>query len=90
MNPPAKYLYVVNLIENQLLSGHWLAGQKIPSIRYLALEWQIHINTVMRACRDLQQQGLICSKKRNGTICCTWGYLFFAGGYISISSRQSP
>jgi DNA-binding transcriptional regulator YhcF (GntR family) len=66
MNTPAKYRYVIDLIENQLLSGHWQTGQKIPSIRWLTLEWHVHVNTVLRACRDLQQRELISSKRGIG------------------------
>ena len=57
------------------LPGHWYQkssrllahGQKLPSERNLADQWQIGHQTVRRAMRELRERGLIVSVVGKGT-----------------------
>ena len=49
-------------------SGDLIAGTKLPTVRALATELGIAPNTVARAYRELENDGLIETRGRNGTV----------------------
>ena len=49
-------------------SGELIAGTKLPTVRALATELGIAPNTVARAYRELEADGLIETRGRNGTV----------------------
>jgi DNA-binding transcriptional regulator YhcF (GntR family) len=49
-------------------SGDLIAGTKLPTVRALATELGIAPNTVARAYRELEADGLIETRGRNGTV----------------------
>ncbi len=55
---------LVALIEGSVLS----AGDRLPSIRQLAGDLGMATNTVQRAYRELEAQGLIETRGRHGTV----------------------
>lgn len=52
----------------QIASGELIAGTKLPTVRALATELGIAPNTVARAYRELEADGLIETRGRNGTV----------------------
>jgi DNA-binding transcriptional regulator YhcF (GntR family) len=51
-----------------IASGELIAGTKLPTVRALATELGIAPNTVARAYRELEADGLIETRGRNGTV----------------------
>ena len=51
-----------------IASGELIAGTKLPTVRALATELGIAPNTVARAYRELEADGLIETRGRNGTL----------------------
>ncbi|GAB3639518.1 GntR family transcriptional regulator [Spirosoma arcticum] len=62
----AIYLQIAEYVSEQVLLGHWGAGDKIPSVRELAAELEVNPNTVMRTYEFLNQQGVIANKRGIG------------------------
>ena len=46
--------------------GKWAIGEKVPSVRELAVELQVNPNTVVRAYEFLQQRDVIANKRGIG------------------------
>lgn len=47
-------------------TGHFQAGEQLPSVRSLAADAKINYNTVTKAYRDLELSGLIASIRGRG------------------------
>lgn len=55
-----------NRIAYLIRTGHYIAGDQLPSVRSLAAEASINYNTVTKAYRDLELSGLITSIRGRG------------------------
>ncbi len=62
----AIYLQIADYVCDHILTGKWPAGEKIISIRELAVNLEVNPNTVMRTYEYLQQQGVIFNKRGIG------------------------
>jgi DNA-binding transcriptional regulator YhcF (GntR family) len=60
------YLQIAEYVCEQILLGKWKLGDKILSIRDIAVEMEVNPNTVQRAYDFLQQQGIITNKRGVG------------------------
>lgn len=49
-----------------IVAGAYAPGERLPSVRDLALEAGVNPNTVQRALADLERDGLIYSQRTNG------------------------
>lgn len=56
------YLQISERIIEFVLTGKYLPGEQIPSVRQLALEAAVNPNTVQRAFSDLENAGIVISK----------------------------
>ncbi len=61
------YLQVIDDIRQKLIRGELIPGEKLPSVRDLALEYQINPNTASRVYREMEAQGLCFTKRGMGT-----------------------
>lgn len=59
---------IVDQLHFMINTGELKAGEKLPSIRSLATEYDLAINTVAKAMRHLEFRGLIQSQERVGYI----------------------
>ena len=64
----ATYLEVSRNLEEQVRSGRYPPGSRLPPQRDLAVELGINVSTVSRAYKELQARGLIVASKRRGSI----------------------
>jgi DNA-binding transcriptional MocR family regulator len=64
----ATYLEVSRNLEEQVRSGRYPPGSRLPPQRDLAIELGINVSTVSRAYKELQARGLIVASKRRGSI----------------------
>lgn len=60
------YVQIEDYIFLELAQGKLKAGDKLPSVRALAVELTVNVNTVQRALRELTTQGYIYSKRGEG------------------------
>lgn len=60
------YSQIVRKLEIDLLSGRYQLGEKIPSVRDLAMEANVNPNTMQRALMEMERSGLIYSERTSG------------------------
>jgi GntR family transcriptional regulator len=60
------YLQIAEYVCEQILLKKWKLGEKIVSIRDIAVVMEVNPNTVQRAYDVLQQQGIITNKRGVG------------------------
>ncbi|MBR5381133.1 MAG: GntR family transcriptional regulator [Oscillospiraceae bacterium] len=63
---------------NLIATGAIAPGEKLPSVRELAVELAINPNTIQRAYRELEQEGVICSVPGKGSFASDSGDVFRA------------
>ncbi len=61
------YEQVIEEIKKELVRGDLKAGDKLPSQRKLAKQIDVNPNTVQRAYREMEQRGLVETKRGRGT-----------------------
>src|SRR6202012_192701 len=62
------YIEVSSSIENEIRSGIYPPGSRLPPQRQLATELGINVSTVSRAYKKLQLRGLVIGSKRRGSL----------------------
>ena len=60
------YEQIKDSLRERILSGVWRPGDKLPSVRELALSAGINPNTIQKAIRDLEGEGLVYSVAGRG------------------------
>lgn len=60
------YLQLVEKLKMQIVSGELKQGQRIPSVRDLALVARVNPNTMQKALTELESQGLVYTERTNG------------------------
>lgn len=61
------WIQVKNRVAYLIGSGAFAEGDKLPTVRSLALDLDISYNTVNRAYMDLEREGYITTRKGRGT-----------------------
>ena len=64
------YIQIMSSLQDQIKGGVLLPGDKLPSVRELATELAINPNTIQRAYRELEQQGVIETVPGKGCFVC--------------------
>ena len=62
------YQQIKDKIKNDIISGKYLPGQKLPGVRDLATEASVNPNTMQRALADLEREGFIITLGTNGRV----------------------
>lgn len=60
------YIQLVEQIKIEIISGRLKIGEKIPSVRELAVSAKVNPNTVQKALAELERGGLIYTERTNG------------------------
>ena len=60
------YLQVFKKLALEIVTGKYLAGEKIPSVRDLASVFKVNPNTVQKALNELENVKLIYTERTNG------------------------
>lgn len=76
------YLQLANHVEHQIKSEVLIVGDKLPSLRTVALEKGVSITTVQQAYFELEARGLIESRPQSGY------YVSYAHKYFKIFRKQ--
>ena len=64
------YIQIVDGFRGQILAGVLQAGEKLPSVRELAMQLSINPNTIQRAYRQLEALGWIATVPGKGCFVC--------------------
>jgi len=70
----AIYLQIGGYVSQNILLGKWPAEHRLPSVRDLAIELQVNLNTVMRSYEHLQSLGVIYTRRGLGFFVTPDGY----------------
>lgn len=65
-NTKGIFLQIADSISEKIMEGKFPPGEKIPSVRDLALDMGVNPNTVMRTYSELQIRGIIDNKRGVG------------------------
>ncbi len=65
-NGKSIFLQIADNITDKVVSGELPAGEKIPSVRELALQMGVNPNTIMRTYNELQSMNIIENKRGIG------------------------
>ena len=60
------YIQLVEMIRLEIVSGKLKKGEKIPSVRELALITKVNPNTMQKALAELEDEKLIYTERTNG------------------------
>ena len=64
--PRSIYLQIADQIRDRILQGEWQDGERIPSIRELAIELGVNPNTVTRSYQALLDWGVVVNQRGRG------------------------
>ena len=64
--PRSIFLQIADQIRDRVLEGEWETGERIPSIRELAVELGVNPNTVTRSYQALLDQGIVVNQRGRG------------------------
>ncbi len=62
----AIYLQIADMISENILARKWKPGDRVPSVRELAVGIEVNPNTVMRTFAYLQDQGIVQNQRGIG------------------------
>ena len=64
------YVQIMDRFRDQISAGVLKTGEKLPSVRELAVELSINPNTIQRAYRSLEMEGWIVTVPGKGCFVC--------------------
>ena len=60
------YQQIMDGIKQRIATGDWMPGQKLPSVRELAIQAGVNPNTMQKALAELEREGLLYTKRTAG------------------------
>lgn len=60
------YIQIEDHIKSDIITGKYRVEEQIPSVRQLAVDAGVNPNTVQRALSELEDQGILESKRTSG------------------------
>ena len=60
------YQQIMNIMKQQIACGELTPGQKLSSVREMALEAGVNSNTMQKAMAELEREGLLYSQRTAG------------------------
>lgn len=60
------YLQLMERIQMDIIAGRYKAGDKLPSVRDLAIDASVNPNTMQKALSELERNGLVHSQRTSG------------------------
>lgn len=64
------YIQVMELIKKEIVSGKLVPGDRIDSVRDLAIHYGVNPNTIQRSLSELEREGLLKSERTVGRFIC--------------------
>ncbi|GAA6491966.1 MAG TPA: GntR family transcriptional regulator [Candidatus Bariatricus faecipullorum] len=60
------YLQLMERIKSDIIAGHYAPGERLPSVRDLAMEASVNPNTMQKALSELERNGLVYTRRTSG------------------------
>ena len=60
------YLQLMERIQQDIITGVYRPGEKLPSVRDLALDAAVNPNTMQKALSELERSGLVYAQRTSG------------------------
>lgn len=60
------YKQIETYFYDQILNGKWSEGERVPSVREVAVLMEVNPNTAIRAFQNLQEEGILYNKRGVG------------------------
>ena len=60
------YLQIMDVFRTSIVSGELKAGDRVASVRDLALQAKVNPNTMQKALSELEREGLVVSERTTG------------------------
>ena len=60
------YVQLVEKLRFEIISGRLKSGERLPSVRELALTARVNPNTMQKALAELENEGLLYTERTNG------------------------
>lgn len=60
------YLQIIEDIKSKIVSGHYTSGQRIESVRDMAMGYGVNPNTIQKALSECESQGLLYNQGPSG------------------------
>lgn len=60
------YAQIIERVQQDIISGKYQPGDKLPSVRELAAEASVNPNTMQKALSELERSGLVHSQRTSG------------------------
>ena len=60
------YIQLVEQLKIYIISGKIKCGERLPSVRELALQTKVNPNTMQKALVELEEMGLVYTERTNG------------------------
>ena len=60
------YIQLVEQMKIYIISGQFTSGERLPSVRELALQSKVNPNTMQKALSELEELGLVYTERTNG------------------------
>jgi len=61
------YRQIIDQIRYGIASGNWKVGEQLPTVRALAVQLKVNLNTVSKAYKELEIQKILESYQGTGT-----------------------
>lgn len=61
------YLQVVDRMKRRIINGELKIGEKLPSVREIAIQFEINPNTVQRAYAEMERMGILETRRGHGS-----------------------
>lgn len=61
------YVQIMNMIKKQIITKELREGEKLASVRDLSTELKVNPNTIQRAYKELEREGLAFTQRGMGT-----------------------
>lgn len=62
------YAQIVEVIQLQIIAGVYKPGEKMPSVRELAMDAGVNPNTMQKALSELERSGLVMAQRTSGRV----------------------
>lgn len=61
------YIQIMEKINKKIIRNEWKAGEKLPSVREMAVETGVNPNTIQRTYSELERMGIVETRRGQGT-----------------------
>ena len=82
------YSQVVEQIKHAVASGRLRSGDQLPSVREMAIDLRINPNTVAKAYRELERDGVVQARQGSGVFVADQAPVLQKGERLKIAARH--